>query len=79
MILGVLDLSGIDQTLGGSVRLLPLERPVSRNRVGLGLLLRFLFCLIGGPLISQSTVPLHPASHPIRHCAVIAAHAALVP
>ena len=26
----VLDLSGVDRTLGGSVRSLPLERPVSR-------------------------------------------------
>ena len=32
VILGVLDLSGIDRTLGGSVRSLPLERPVSRKR-----------------------------------------------
>ena len=31
-ILGVLDLSGIDRTLGGSVWSLPLERPVSRKR-----------------------------------------------
>ena len=31
VILGVLDLSGIDQTLGGRVRSLPLERAVSRN------------------------------------------------
>ena len=31
VILGVLDLSGIDQTLGGSVRSLPPECPVSRN------------------------------------------------
>ena len=32
MILEVLDLSGIDQTLGGSVRSLPLEHPVNRIR-----------------------------------------------
>ena len=31
-ILGVLDLSGIDRTLGGSVRSLPPERPVNRKR-----------------------------------------------
>ena len=28
---GDLDLSGVDQTLGGNVQSLPLERPVSRN------------------------------------------------
>ena len=32
VILGDLDLSRIDQTLGGSVRSLPPERPVNRNR-----------------------------------------------
>ena len=31
-ILEELDLSGIDRTLGGSVRSLPLERPVSGSR-----------------------------------------------
>jgi len=31
---GDLDLSGVDWTLGGSVRSLPLERPVSRNHAG---------------------------------------------
>ena len=30
-ILGDLDLTGIDRTLGGSVRSLPPERPVNRN------------------------------------------------
>ena len=34
---GDLDLSGIDGTLGGSVRSLPPERPVSRNRAASGL------------------------------------------
>ena len=34
VILGVLDLSGIDRTLGGSVWSLPPERPVSRYREG---------------------------------------------
>ena len=29
---GDLDLSGVDRTLGGRVRSLPLERPVSRSR-----------------------------------------------
>ena len=37
IILEELDLSGIDQTLGGSIRSLPPERPVSRSRVILGL------------------------------------------
>jgi len=36
-ILEELDLSGIDRTLGGSVRLLPPERPVSGSRAALGL------------------------------------------
>ena len=35
-VLEELDLSGIDRTLGGSVRLLPPERPVSGSRVFLG-------------------------------------------
>ena len=43
VILGVLDLSGIDWTLGGSVRSLPSERPVSRKRAGFKLLSHFLF------------------------------------
>jgi len=34
-----LDLSGIDRTLGGSVRSLPLERPVSGSRATSGLFL----------------------------------------
>ena len=41
--LGDFDLSEVDQTLGGSVRSLPPERPVSRNRVGFQLLSCFLF------------------------------------
>ena len=47
-ILGVLDLSRIDRTLGGSVRSLPPKRPVNRKHAFLGLLLRFLFYSIGG-------------------------------
>ena len=54
---GDLDLSGVDRTLGGSVRSLPSERPASRNHAGLGLLLCFLFCLIEGPLITKSIMP----------------------
>ena len=37
MTLGDLDLSGVDQTLGGSVRSLPLERSVSRCHADFGL------------------------------------------
>ena len=55
---GVLDLSGIDQTLGGSVRSLPPERPVNRKRAGLGLLIRFLFYSIGRHHKIQSLVDL---------------------
>ena len=40
---GDLDLSGVDQTLGGSVRSLPPERPVNRSRAGFQLSSRFLF------------------------------------
>ena len=36
---GVLDLSGVNRTLGGSVRSLPPERPVSRKRTGFKLFL----------------------------------------
>ena len=40
---GVLNLTGIDRTLGGNVRSLPPERPVSRKRVGFSLLSCFPF------------------------------------
>ena len=40
---GVLDLSEIDRTLGDSVRSLPPERSISRNRAGFQLLSHFLF------------------------------------
>ena len=46
----VLDLSGVDQTLGGSVRSLPPERPVSRNHSGFQLLSCFLFYFIGATI-----------------------------
>ena len=45
-----LDLSGIDRTLGGSVRSLPPERPVSGSRAASGLLFRFLSYRVGGPI-----------------------------
>ena len=38
-----LDLSGIDRTLGGSIRSLPPERPVSRSHAASRLFFRFLF------------------------------------
>ena len=63
---GVLDLSGIDRTLGGSVRSLPLERPVNRKHAFLGLLLHFLFCLAGEPLITQRRLDL-----PRIHAAIV--------
>ena len=45
----VLDLSGVDRTLGGSVRSLPPELLVGRNRAGFQLLSRFLFYHGWGP------------------------------
>ena len=42
-----LDLSGIDRTLGGSVRSLPPERPVSRKHAAYGLFFGFLLYLVG--------------------------------
>ena len=48
VILEELDLSGIDQTLGGSVRSLPPERPVSRNSAASGFLSPFPFLTWGG-------------------------------
>ena len=48
-ILGVLDLSGIDRTLGGSVRSLPLECPVSRKHAGIKLFSLFPFLIRWGP------------------------------
>ena len=47
-----LGLSGIDRMLGGSVRSLPPERPVSRSRAASGLLFHFLSCRVGGPIYS---------------------------
>ena len=45
-----LDLSGIDRMLGGSIRSLPPERPVSRSRVALGLFIRFFLVTSGDPI-----------------------------
>ena len=45
-----LDLTGIDRTLGRSVRLLPLERPVSKKRAVLGLFICFLFYSVGATI-----------------------------
>ena len=52
-----LDLSGINQTLGGSVRSLPPERPVNRNRADFDLCFRFLFYFAGNPFITNPAVP----------------------
>ena len=46
-----LDLSGIDRTLGGSVRSLPPEHPVSRNRAASDLFFLFPFLIYGGHII----------------------------
>ena len=50
MILGVLDLTGIDRTLGGSVPSLPPERSVSRKRAGIELSSLFPILLHGGTI-----------------------------
>ena len=55
-----LDLSGIDQTLGGSVRLLPPERPVSGSRVASGLLSPFPFLSRLGELFNRTTASFFP-------------------
>ena len=48
MIPGVLDLTGIDRTLGGSVRSLPPERPVSRKRAASDFFSLFPYLTQGG-------------------------------
>ena len=45
----VLDLSGVDRTLGGSVRSLPPERPVSRKHAGSKLSILSLSVTLRGP------------------------------
>ena len=47
---GVLDLSGIDRTLGGSVQSLPPERSINRKRAVSRLLIRFLFYSMGATI-----------------------------
>ena len=47
----VLDLTGIDRTLGGSVWSLPPERPVNRSRADFDLSFPFPFLLHGGHFI----------------------------
>ena len=49
-----LDLSGINRTLGGSVRSLPPERPVSRKCAESDLLPRFLLCYPWGPHLTAT-------------------------
>ena len=58
-----LDLSGIDQTLGGSVRSLPLEHPVSGSRAASGLFSPIPFLSrVGNYLTASHTfVRPHPA------------------
>ena len=54
VILEDLVLSRIDRTLGGSVRSLPPERPVSGSRAASGLFLRFLFYRVWGPHLTTT-------------------------
>ena len=49
-----LDLSGIDRTLGGSVRSLPPERPVSRKCAESDLFPHFLLCYAWGPHLTAA-------------------------
>ena len=56
-ILEELDLSGINRMLGGSIRSLPLEHPVNRNRVDFDLYFCFLFCFAGDPFITNLAIP----------------------
>ena len=49
-----LDLSGIDRTLGGSIRSLPPERPISRNSVEADLFPHFLLCYAWGPHLTAA-------------------------
>ena len=58
-----LDLSGIDRTLGGSVRSLPPERPVIRSRAAFNLFPPFLSRRVGGPIYSRV---LYLAPHPLK-------------
>jgi len=93
MILEELDLSGIDRTLGGSVRLLPPERPVNRIRARSNLF-SVSFLVTSGPPYKPIIVtifnlihthrpqpPTSPPPVPMRHltfpCAVSRAHAAV--
>ena len=55
VILEELDLSGIDRTLGGSVRSLPLERPISGSHAASGLLSLFLFLSRLGGIFNRTT------------------------
>ena len=47
---GDLDLSGVNWTLGGSIRSLPPERPINRNRAGFELLSLFFSIPSWGPI-----------------------------
>ena len=63
-----LDLSGVDRTLGGSVRSLPLERPVSSNRAGSELSVPFPFLFrLGDDITAALRFDLTPHPVPRRH------------
>ena len=62
MTLGDLDLSRVDRTLGGSIRSLPLERPVSRKRLDRGLFSSFLIQLGRGAPYNHRHHRRHPCS-----------------
>ena len=86
VILEELDLSGIDRTLGGSVRSLPPERPVSGSRASSGLFL-VSFSIAFGGLLNRTTakkildpVATLPPSPSLRrrHLATVAERAAVL-
>ena len=82
---GVLDFSGIDRMLGGSVRSLPSERPVNRNRADCKLFLCFLFNPTGDPFIIEHRHDPCPTSAPQPspsrrlHTAAAPPHAPVLP
>ena len=68
---GDLDLSGIDRTLGGSVRSLPPERPVSRYRAASGFFPVSFSVTSGDPYINLIRSRVYPNRH--HHRALSAA------
>ena len=59
-----LDLSRIDQTLGGSIQSLPPERPVSGSRVVSGLFSVSFLVTFGGPYLNRNRRTLFPQIQP---------------